>query len=98
VRGCRSSRLLGSEMRSAQSNQVRFMSSVDGVDSVIYRAVHGGKAAGGVDGCRLRARGADNDEKCSIPLHHLAHGFRRLGHWGREVCGGQRDHSRADEQ
>ena len=53
------------------------MSSVDGVDGVIYRAVHGVKAAGGVDGCRLRARGADNDEKCSIPLHHLGHGFRR---------------------
>jgi len=74
------------------------MGSVDGVDGVIYRGVHDGKAAGGMDGSRLRTGGADNQKKCSIPLHNLAHRLRRLGHCGRKVGGGQRGNSRTGKE
>jgi hypothetical protein len=66
-------------MRCPKANQVRLVSAVDGVDSVIYRSVHDGKAAAGVSGCGLCARGADNNQECLIPLHYLAHRLRRLG-------------------
>src|ERR1700730_19207018 len=61
VRRCCRRRLLRSEMGCTKANQVGLMGPIDGVDRVIYGAVHDGKAAGGVDGCRLRAGGSDND-------------------------------------
>jgi hypothetical protein len=98
VRCCSRRCLLGSEMRCAKANQVRLVSAFDGVDSVIYRGVHDRKAARGMDGSRLRAGGADNHQKCSIPLHYLAHWFRRFGHYRRKIGGGQRGNSRAGKQ
>jgi hypothetical protein len=97
VRGCRR-RLLGSKMRCAKPNRVGLMAPVNGVYGVIYRGMHNGKAAGGVDGCRLLASGADDDQKCSVPLHHLANRFRSLRRCGREVRRGQQGDSRAGDQ
>ena len=85
-------------MRRSKANQVRLVSAVDGVDSVIYRSVHDGKAARGMDGSRLRAGGADNHQKCLIPLYYLARRLRRLGHCGRKVGGGQRGNSRTGKE
>jgi hypothetical protein len=51
-----------------------------------------------MDGSRLRAGGADNHQKCLIPLHYLAHRLRRLGHCGRKVGGGQRGNSRTGKE
>ena len=48
------------------------MGSIDGIYGVIYRGMHNGKAAGGVNGCRLRARGANNDQSV---LFHWKTGF-----------------------
>src|SRR5258705_6345631 len=44
------------------------MGPVDGVDGIIDRGVHDRKAAGRVDGCRLRARCPHNYQNCSVPL------------------------------
>jgi hypothetical protein len=52
-------------------NQVRRVGPVDGVDGVIYRRVHDREAACRVHGCGLRAGGANNHEKGSIPLQDL---------------------------
>jgi len=57
VRCCSRRCLLGGEMRCPKANQVRLVSAVDGVDSVIYRSVHDGKAAGGVNGCEAVRQG-----------------------------------------
>jgi hypothetical protein len=84
------------ELRSGEPS--RAYGSMDGVDGVIYRAVHNSKAAGRVDGRGLRAREANNNQKCSVPLRHLANRFRRLCHCGRKVCGGQQGDSRAGQQ
>jgi hypothetical protein len=51
-----------------------------------------------MNGCGLYARGADNNQECLIPLHYLAHRFRRLGHCGRKVGGGQRGNSRTGKE
>src|SRR5216117_1417596 len=65
----RAGRLLGSVSRHAgKANQVRVMGPGDGVNSVINRGMHERKVAGGVDGCRLRARRANNRQKYSVPL------------------------------
>ena len=85
-------------MRCPKANQVRLVSAVDGVDSVIYRSVHDGKAAGGVNGWGLCTRGANNNQECLIPLHYLAHRLRRLGHCGRKVGAGQRGNNRTGKE
>lgn len=48
-------------MRCAETDQVGLVAPIDGVNRIINCGVHDGKAAGRMDGCRLRARGADND-------------------------------------
>src|ERR1700726_4365580 len=50
-------------------NQIRFVGPVDGVHSVVDSGVKDGEAARGVNSSGLRARSANNRQKCSVPLH-----------------------------
>jgi hypothetical protein len=85
-------------MGGAEANQIGFVGASDGIDRVVYRGMHDGKAAGGVDCCGLRAWGADDHQKCSVPLDHLAHRFGCVGHCGREVRASQYGNSSGREQ
>src|SRR6266704_2167560 len=75
VRRCSAGRLLGSVSRHAgKANQVRLMGPGDGVNRVINRGMHEGKAAGGVVGGWLRTRRANNRQKYSVPLQNRVEG------------------------
>ena len=47
------------------------MGAVNGVHGVIDRRVQERKAVGRMDGFGLRARGANNHQQGSVPLHNL---------------------------
>src|SRR6266478_7557096 len=69
VRGGGAGGLPGSVPRHAvKANEAGFMRPSDGANRVINRGMHERKAAGGVDGCRLRARCANNRQKYFVPL------------------------------
>src|SRR5258708_31913697 len=69
--------LRGAARHISQMNQIRLMSSVNGVDRIVNGGVHEGKAAGRVNGCRLSAMGADEHEQCFVPLQHRVSGLVR---------------------
>src|SRR6266566_652901 len=81
--------VLGSRSKNpAKANQIRLVSTINRIDSVIDCSMHNGEATGWVNGCWLRARRPHNDEKYSVPLDNRVQRLSRSTRCFRALLGG----------